>query len=189
MTGAFILWLSLAPPALLTTLRKLDTGQRFTSAQEHQSAVIRLAGMFHQTPHRYPPELLRQPLPPGPVAIYATDRIGWTLGANRDAIHYELQAWNDAHFFQPPTADCARQHVWEDPRRHAVRHDWYAAAGPAGLRLDFLAHLHRDLAAGRTVLFAPVQGWPMRNWVASDSSLRPIPTDNPHLWQIQLRSP
>ena len=183
--AGFVLWLGLAAPGFYLSLQRLKQGYRYTYAEERASASARLTGMFYQMPARYPAPLLHQHLGPGPTAIYATQRIGWTFGAELDAVNYELKSWNDPHFFGPPTDLCARQDVWEDPRRHAQLHAWYARVGRDGLRQDFLQHIHADLAAGRQVYFADPGRWPMRDWLAADPGLKIEPADLPGFERIR----
>jgi len=187
--AGFILWLGLVVPGFCSSLHRLQQGYRYTYEEVRASPVARLTSMFQQMPTRYPAALLHQQLGPGPTSLYATTGVGWTFGAELNVINYELLSWNSPHFFVPLTEHCARQDVWEDPRRHVQRHAWYARVGRDGLRLDFLEHVRQDLAAGRRVYFADPGGWPMRDWLRSEPGLSVEPADLPGLLRIQLSRP
>ena len=181
----FILWVGIAAPGFWLSLQRLEQGYRYTFSEERASATARLTSMFQQMSARYPAELLHRHLDPRATSIYAAGRVGWTFGAASDTINYELGSWNAPHFFEPPTGQCARQIVWEDPRRHAQRHAWYARVGRDGLRQDFLRHIRQDLAAGRNVIFADQSGWPIRSWLTAEPDLIVEPADLPGLLRIR----
>ncbi|MEI6084184.1 MAG: hypothetical protein WCS70_07775 [Verrucomicrobiota bacterium] len=183
--AGFGLWLALAPPAFLMTLQKIQAGHRYTLAEARTTAVIRLTGMLTEVPTRYPADLLHRQLGQRPAALYATDRVGWTLGSEIGVINYDLLNWADPHFFEPPVDQCAHQPVWEDPRRHSQRHTWYARLGAAGLRQDFLHHLRHDLAADRAVYFVDEPGLPMRQWLRAEPDLIVEPAELPALLRIR----
>jgi 4-amino-4-deoxy-L-arabinose transferase-like glycosyltransferase len=182
--AAFTAWLFVAPPGLLSWLNKIQRGDP-TSKQERQGDPLAAAASFLLSGRDHGClEMGREIVRQGPATVFGSDTIGWTLGATPGIRNYDLGAWIDPHFDDPPGPLCARTDVWEDAERHQALHAWRADLGREGLRTDFFDQVRRQLDQGRRVYLAPGRSFKILKWLRPPCPVTITPVQE-GLWELR----